>query len=43
MVITTENVALLRQAYDKAVSQNKETFTFQVEKFSTSYSNYLLE
>lgn len=43
MVITTENVALLRQAYDKAVAQNKETFTFQGEEFATSYAKYLLE
>jgi phosphate starvation-inducible protein PhoH len=43
MVITTENVALLRQAYDKAVATKKETFTFQGEEYATSYAKYLLE
>ena len=43
MVITTQNVSLLRKEYDKAVATKKETFTFQGEEFSTSYAKYLLE
>ena len=33
----------LQIAYDKAVEEDKEVFTFKGEQFVTSYAKYLIE
>jgi hypothetical protein len=43
MVFDLEKYNSLKVSYEKAVSENKEQFTFENQILLTSYAKYLLE
>ena len=43
MVFDLEKYNSLKLSYEKAVSENKEQFTFESKILLTSYAKYLLE
>jgi hypothetical protein len=43
MVFDLEKYNSLKVSYEKAVSENKEQFTFESQILLTSYAKYLLE
>jgi hypothetical protein len=43
MVFDLEKYNSLKLSYEKAVSENKEQFTFESQILLTSYAKYLLE
>tara|TARA_R100001082_G_C4342280_1_gene150691 strand:+ start:987 stop:1148 length:162 start_codon:yes stop_codon:yes gene_type:complete len=43
MVINQKNVKLLREAYEKAVAEKKDKFTFQDEEFAVTYAKFMLQ
>jgi len=43
MKLTTNNLAKLINAYNKAVKNNQQVFTFEKEEISTAYIAYYLD
>lgn len=41
--LTVENVSALQKAYDQAVANNQESFTWEGRELLTAYARYLLE